>query len=161
MSRSTLITIYKGFVRPQLDYGDFLYDQTYNNSFPEKLESVQYNACLYLTGAIRGSSKEKVYQELYLFYKVLNNEHHQYLFNLIPVRRTLHSTRNALKIPLLNTNQNFLKNLFFPSNIIEWDKLGPGLGKAEILSGFNTNIFKFIILKDLNLLLDLALPYVV
>ena len=39
--------------------GDVLYDQGYNNSFKEKLESTQYNACLALTGAIRGMSKEK------------------------------------------------------------------------------------------------------
>ena len=33
-------------------------------SFHHKLESVQYNPCLALTGAIRGTSKEKLYQEL-------------------------------------------------------------------------------------------------
>ena len=42
------------FVRPHLDYGDILFDQTYNSPFHEKLESVQYNACLALTGGIRG-----------------------------------------------------------------------------------------------------------
>ena len=86
-SRSTLITIYKVFVRPYLDYGDILFDQTYNSSFHEILESIQYNACLALTRTIRGSSKEKIYQELgfeslrvhhwyrklCLFYKILNN----------------------------------------------------------------------------------------
>ena len=64
LSRSTLITIYKAFVRPHLDYGDILFDQTYNSSFHEKLESIQCNPCLALTGAIRGSSKKKIYQEL-------------------------------------------------------------------------------------------------
>ena len=55
---STLITICKAFVRPHLDYGDYLYDQSYNGSFHEKLESNHYNACLEFTGAIRGFSKE-------------------------------------------------------------------------------------------------------
>ena len=64
LSRSTLITIYKALVRPHLDYEDILFDQTYNSSFHEKLESIQYNPCLALTGAIRGSSKKKIYQEL-------------------------------------------------------------------------------------------------
>ena len=63
LSRSTLITMYKAFVRPYLNYGDTLYDQPYM-SFHHKLESVQYNACLVITGAIRGTSKEKLYQEL-------------------------------------------------------------------------------------------------
>ena len=64
LPRSALITIYEAFVRPYLDYGDILYDQAYNMSFHHKLESIQYNACLAITGAIRGTSKEKLYQEL-------------------------------------------------------------------------------------------------
>ena len=60
LTRTTLITIYKAFIQPHLDYGDILYDQAFNNSFKEKLESIQYNnACLALTIAIRGVSKEK------------------------------------------------------------------------------------------------------
>ena len=65
-------------------------------------------------------------------------------FNFIPLKRTLYSTRNALNIPLLNTNHNFFKKSFFPSTIIEWNKLDPGLRKAESLSVFKTNILKFI-----------------
>ena len=61
---TTLITIYKAFIRPHLDYGDVLYDQNFNNSFNEKMESVQYIECLALTAAMRGTSKEKIYQEL-------------------------------------------------------------------------------------------------
>lgn len=38
-----LFVIYKSFVRLILDYGDFIYDQTYSDSFYQKLESVQYN----------------------------------------------------------------------------------------------------------------------
>ena len=66
LSRSTLITIIRTlyFVRPHIDYGDILFDQTYNSYFHEKLESVQYSTYLALTRAIRGSSKEKIYQEL-------------------------------------------------------------------------------------------------
>ena len=62
LPRGPLLTIYKSFVRPHLDYGDVLYDQHYNNSFHEKLDSIQYNAALTTTGAIRGSSREKVYE---------------------------------------------------------------------------------------------------
>ena len=59
LPRTTLITIYKAFIQPHVDYGDVLYDQAFNNLFKEKLESIQYNACLALTRAIRGTSKEK------------------------------------------------------------------------------------------------------
>ena len=36
-----------------------MYDQAFNKSFKEKPKSIQYNACLILTGAIRGTSKKK------------------------------------------------------------------------------------------------------
>ena len=64
LPRSSLLTIYKSFVRPHLDYGDVIYDQPNNTSLSDKIESVQYNAVLAITGAIRGTSKEKLYQEL-------------------------------------------------------------------------------------------------
>ena len=45
------MTIYKVFARPHLNYGDILYDQAYIIS------------CLAITGAIRGTSNEKLCQE--------------------------------------------------------------------------------------------------
>ena len=62
--RAALLTIYKSFLRPHLDYGDVIYDRAFNESFQNKLESVQYNATLAITGAIRDSSRENLYQEL-------------------------------------------------------------------------------------------------
>ena len=55
-------------MRPHLDYGDIIHDEAYNKTFQQKLESVQYNASLALSGAIRGSSREKLYHELGLEY---------------------------------------------------------------------------------------------
>ena len=43
LSRRSLLTIYKSFVRPLLDYADIIYDKPYNESFKEKLEAVQYD----------------------------------------------------------------------------------------------------------------------
>ena len=59
-----LLTIYKCFIRPNLDYGDFIYDQPNNDSFCSKIESVQYNAALAITGVIRGTFQTKLYSEL-------------------------------------------------------------------------------------------------
>ena len=58
-----LLTFYKYFIRPHLDSGDIIYDQANTASFHQKIESVQYNSAL-ATGAIRGTSKEKFYQDL-------------------------------------------------------------------------------------------------
>ena len=61
LPRSALITLYKSFIRPHLNYGDVIYEQAFSSSFHEKLESIQYNAISAITGAIRGTSREKLY----------------------------------------------------------------------------------------------------
>ena len=95
-----LLTIYKSFIRPHLDYSDIIYDQAYNLSFHQKLESIQYNAVLALAEVLRGSSTEKLYQELGLeslqlrrwyrklrcLYKIYNKQTFGYLNKLIPMR---------------------------------------------------------------------------
>ena len=62
--RHSLVTIYKSFIRSILEYADVIYDQPSNDSFSNKIESIQYNAALAITGAIRGTSKDKLYREL-------------------------------------------------------------------------------------------------
>ena len=57
----SLLTIYKSFIRPYLDYVDLIYDQAYTDSFHQKIKSVQYNSALSIADAIRGTSKEKLY----------------------------------------------------------------------------------------------------
>ena len=57
LPRSRLLTIYKSFVRPHLDYGDVLYHQPNNENMNNKPESVQYSAALSITGAIKGTSR--------------------------------------------------------------------------------------------------------
>ena len=125
---AALITIYKFFIRPHLDYGDIPYDQAYNMSFQQKLESIPYNACLAITGVIRDTSKEKLYQKLGLeslqlrrwyrklgmFYKIFKSKSPQYLFKLIPEKTSSYVTRNAENIPLFNIKHKFYKNPFFP-----------------------------------------------
>ena len=61
LPRLSLLTIYKSFIRPNLDYVDLIYDQAYTDSFHQKIESVQYNSALAIADAIRGTSKEKIY----------------------------------------------------------------------------------------------------
>ena len=60
LPRKSLITIYKSFVRPHLDYGDLIYNQPDNESFCQQIESIQYNASLVITGAIKGTSRVKL-----------------------------------------------------------------------------------------------------
>ena len=64
LPRDALLRIYKSFIRPHLDYGDIIYDKPNNESFKNKIENVQYKACIAITGAIQGTSRERLYHEL-------------------------------------------------------------------------------------------------
>ena len=60
---SRLALIYKSLIRSHLDYVDIIHDKAFNESFYAKLESLQNNATMAITGAITGSSIEKIYEE--------------------------------------------------------------------------------------------------
>ena len=64
LSRKTLLTIYKSFVRPNLDYADMIYDKPYNESFKTKIETIHYRAALVVTGVIKGTSRDHLYQKI-------------------------------------------------------------------------------------------------
>ena len=99
LPRLPLLTICKSIIRPHLDYGDIIYDQAYNVSFHQKLESIQYNSALAITDAKGGTSTEKLYNELGLktlgkircyrklccFFKICKSHSSKYLFNVTPV----------------------------------------------------------------------------
>ena len=88
---------YKSFIRPHLDYADIIYDQSNKLNLCYKIETCQYIADLAITGANRGLSKERLYQELgfeYLssrrwlrklctFYRIVRNKHSGYLCKYI------------------------------------------------------------------------------
>ena len=157
-SRLPLLTIYKSFIRPHLDYGDVIYDLAYTASFHQKIECVQYNSALAITGAIRGTSKEKLYHELGLeslekrrwyrklccVYKIIRSQSPQYLFNIIPTSVRPYNTRNADNIPQFKVKRNFFQNSFFPSVVIEWNKLDLNIGNSENLFMFKKKLLKFI-----------------
>ena len=64
LSRKSLLTIYKSFVRPNPDYANIIYDKLLNESFKRKIQLVQYYAAVIITGAFKGTSCDKTDQEL-------------------------------------------------------------------------------------------------
>ena len=42
----------EAFVRPNLDHGNIIFDKPNNESFKSRIESIQYKACIGITGAI-------------------------------------------------------------------------------------------------------------
>ena len=47
LPRTSLITIFKSYIRPHLDYGDIIYDRAYNTSFHQNIESIQHGISNY------------------------------------------------------------------------------------------------------------------
>ena len=148
-----MLTIYKSFRRPPFDYGDVIYARAFNESFQYKLESVQYNAALAITGAIRGSSREKLYQELGLeslksrrwYQKLcLFFKHPSSLFDIIPKFLSTRTTRNHNNIPLFNVKHEYFRNSFFPSTVVGWNKIDNNIRNSISVSAFKKQILKFI-----------------
>ena len=155
LPRSSLITIYKCFIRPHLDYGDVIYDQPNLSSLANKIESVQYNAALAITGAIRGTSKEKLYQELgfeslkdrrwlrrlFYLYKIVSTKQHAYLYDLVPPFQRSSRNKGCIYEPFCRTVS--YKNSFLPYTIKEQNKLSPEIRNAETYASFRKNASKF------------------
>ena len=54
------------------------------------------------------------------------------------------TTRNHNNIPLFNIKHEYFRNSFFPSTIIEWNKLNNNIRNSESVSAFKKQILKFI-----------------
>ena len=153
-----LFSIYKSFVRSRLDYVDVIYDQAYHSTFHDKLESIQFHACFAITGAIRGTSAEKIYQKLGLeslksrhwfrilchFFKIFNEKYPSYLFNLIPDFNRVHNTRLSYNILPKKVRNDSFKDSFFPSALSESNKLDLNIRNSASLSTFKKKFLNFI-----------------
>ena len=106
-------------------------------SVQQKVETIQYNAALAITSAIRSFFMEKLYQELGLetlqqrrwyrnlccFYKIPKSQSPKCLYSIILTHNMSYRTRQCNKIPAKNVKHEFFKSTFFPSTITEWNKL--------------------------------------
>ena len=137
LSRKTLLTAYKSFVRPNLDYADIIYDKSFNESFKTKREMVQYRAALVITGAIKGTSSDRLYQEiglespadrrwsrkLFFFRKIVNGLFPSYLqSSLNHYNYGEYQTRSACqnKIKTLSRRTKAFNSSFYPYSIKQW-----------------------------------------
>ena len=93
---------------------------------------------------LQSLQQRRWYRKLYLFFKVYKNQCPKYLFDIIPQSNCPYRTRNALNIPHINVKHQFFKNSYFPSTIIEWNKLDSNIRNSETLNIFKSKILKFI-----------------
>ena len=135
---TSLLAIYKSFVRPHLEYGDVIYNEPNNSVLSDKIESVEYNAALAMTGTIRRTSKEKSYLQLGLeslkdrrwlrqmpyLYKIISTKLPPCLYELIPSLQMSHRYPGYFQAFRCRTVKlSVFQNWFLPFTITEWNKL--------------------------------------
>ena len=123
------------------------------------LESIQYQAGLAVTGAWKGSSTQKIYDELgweslhhrrYFrritqFFKIMNDLTPQYLVDPVPMpRRHLFGRHPSNDLYEFSCRNQRFQNSFYPDSVICWNKLSPETRKIDTLKQFKDNILKGI-----------------
>ena len=166
---NTLDQMYKALVRSHLDYCDVIYDipsKTHHpplgrtlGSLMEKVERIQYQAALAITGAWQGSSRSKLYDELgwetlsdrrkfrraLQIHKIININTISYLNEeLPPYCREMFSGNIRTTFHAIRCKSYRYMNSFFPDAIASWNilmgifnyKVIPSLGllKKDIIS---------------------------
>ena len=128
LPRQALMTIYKAFIKPHLDYGDILYDQackTFHKK-PERMQCLSIKNRSDLWHFKRGtllrirlgvSRKYTVVQKTMLLFKVFKNKSLGDLYSIVPQKISTNITRNINTVPLFNTRHTFYKNYFFQNRI--------------------------------------------
>ena len=121
-----------------------------------KIESVQYNAVLAITTAIRGTSKEKLYQELGLeslrnrrwlrrmsyLYKIILTKLPPYLYELIPPLQRSHHYPGCFKTLCCRTE--LFRNSFLPFTVNKWNKLDSDIKNSDYYVIFRKKLLAFI-----------------
>ena len=146
------------FVRPHIDYADVIYDKPNNELFKKRLESLQYNAALAITGCIRGSSMEKIFNELgleyladrrwlrrlSLFYKISKDSCPSYLKQIVTLNQPIYNVRNPDEFRQINARTDLFRFSFFPYCIKEWNKLNSSTRASKSVDIFKNSLLKFL-----------------
>ena len=175
LPRKALLDIYKSFIRPHLDYCDIIYHKPTsdelsildydinssinpNKTFNDMIESVQYNAALAITGCIRGTSRDRIYNELGIMslydrrnfrrlvflYKIKNDLLPNYLKLLLPENQVPnnYSFRRRHR-NIISTRTKKFQYSFFPHCVNAWGKLSNFITGALTLSIFKSRYLQF------------------
>ena len=119
-------------------------------------KSVHYSAALAVSGAWKGTSREKLYAELgwesltsrrwsrclVLFYKFINNLTPQYTTDPIPPQRqSQYSLRKQDAIGRIRTRTEIFQSSFYPHCLSEWKKLDPEIRLSSSVATFKQSCY--------------------
>jgi hypothetical protein len=156
ISREVLVKLYKALIRPTLEYADVLWDNC-SQSESDLIESIQYESARVVMGAMRGTSRSKLLDELaweniktrrsmhklILYFKIVNNCTPNYLADLLPEmvqQRSGTSLRNAENFTLFRSRTERFKKYFCPSATILWNNLDFRICNSSFIKIFKQSI---------------------
>ena len=156
--RQSRLQVYLSFIRPILEFGCELYDNSCKNVL-NKLEKVQRDGLLTVTRAYKCTShaallketnvqplstRRNIRKKLFM-YKYSKNKLPEYLHKLIPSSvssRSDYMLRNRENIETIRSNKNYLLKSFIPSSIKSWNELSIELRNAISYDTFKTKLRK-------------------
>ena len=168
----TLILIYKSLVRPHFDYCDTIFhvpppiNGIFDNDVHDsgilpalmmKIESVQYQAALAITGAWQGTSRSKIYEQLGLE-SLSDRRSLNRVLQIFKIKSNLTPSYLRAKLPPLdlqaNPNTNIFqdvitrtvkyKNTFFPNAVSTWNNVIANFHGNQIKSRIKTHLLNII-----------------
>ena len=157
------------YTQLHLNYGAVIYQipqtvNTFNSSISlnplmEKIEQVQYNAALAITGSWRGTNRSKLFEELgwetlsdrrwsrrlIQLFKICNDITPQYLRTHLPCRQ-IGSLRgqDPNKFQEFSCNTKRYMNSFYPDSIRSWNNIGVEYSSSNSISTFKTRILSLV-----------------
>ena len=165
LSWKTLLTIYKSLVRPNLDCADVIQDKPFNEYFKTKSKMNQCRAALVITWTIKGSSRDRFYQEIglesladrrwsrkiFFFHKIVNGLLPSYLQSYLNhYNYGEYQTRSACqnKIKTLSRRTKAFNSSFYPYSIKQWCAFSEEIRNIVSVNKFKETIISFIRRKE-------------
>ena len=152
-SRQMLDQIYELYVRPHLDYGDIVYhkyDPEMKLDTTKRLERTQYSAALAVTGAWRGTSRQRLFEELGWeslykrrwyrrichFFSLKETRRPAYLFDEIPAERNVsYNLRSQHEYQPSGRTASFA-SIYFQNVLFEWNLSDQNIKNSNTLAEF-------------------------
>ena len=123
------------------------------------LERIQYQAALGVTGAWKGTNRDKIYKQLGWeslhdrrgfrrlthFYKIMNNLTPAYLMEPVPDPQThLFGPRSTNVLPPIPCRTDRFMNSFYPDAVLKWNSIGVEFRSITKLSDFKIAVLDLI-----------------
>ena len=156
LDRNTLSQLYCTYIRPILDYGDIIYDGHITITDQIRLERLQTRTARLVTGALYGTSSERLLDELgwdklktrreihklIYFYKLLDKRSNtpEFVKKLVPDSRRNTSNRllrNSQNITQPPNHLESYKASFIPKTIKTWNLLPESIRNLPSTKSFN------------------------